>query len=351
MKRIKQSKNKKNFLKKIFIKFSRKLGFEIIDQNDLFLPTSNLFANQNLSKGNEYSINIPLGKVITKRKVNDLTIIVRSYTSTEVNRSEIMLDQNKERIFQNPKSEYTLRTINSLINSCNYALQNFGNINISLIITDDNSSETNLNLIKSLLKKAKFKCEIINLKKEEFNDLIKKQDINGKEISQAMASNMRNILKSIFLAKDNANDLVYFVEDDYIHEQSAINEMLFTYEKICSQVNNEIFLCPADYPYLYKNINEKTNIFIGNQRHWRTVKETLITFLTSKKMIVKYFDELKSMATVRHHPMEKKLHDIYEKELCLSPIPSLAMHATNINSSYGIPPNFDWKKNWEDNKI
>ena len=201
MKKIKHSNKKNSFLKKIFIKFCRKLGYEIIDQNNLFLPTSNLFANQNLSKSNEYSINIPLGKVTTKRKVNDLTIIVRSYTSTEVIRSEIMLDQNKERIFQNPKSEYTFRTINSLINSCNYALENFRNININLIITDDNSSEINLNQIKFLFKKAEFKCQLINLKKDEFNDLIKKQDINGKEISQAMVSNMRNILKSIFLAK------------------------------------------------------------------------------------------------------------------------------------------------------
>ena len=351
MKTIKQSTKNHSFLKKIFIKFCRKLGFEIIDQNDLFLPTLNLFANQNISKSNHYSINIPLGKVITKRKVNDLTIIVRAYTSAEVNRSKIMLDQNKDRIFKNPKVEYTLRTINSLINSCNHALLHFKKINFNLIITDDNSSETNLTKIKSLLTKAKFKSQLISLKKNEFDDLIKKHDINGKEISNAMISNMRNILKSIFLARDDASDLVYFVEDDYIHEPNAITEMLFTYEKICSQINNEIFLCPADYPYLYKKIDEKTNIFIGNQRHWRTVKETLITFLTSKKMIIKYFDELKAMATVRHHPMEKKLHDIYNKELCLSPIPSLAMHATNINSSYGIPPNFDWKKNWENNKI
>ena len=49
--------------------------------------------------------------------------------------------------------------------------------------------------------------------------------------------------------------------------------------------------------------------------------------------------------------MEKKLHEIYEKEYCFSPIPSLAMHTTNINSAYGIPPNYDWKKNWEDNEI
>ena len=37
----------------------------------------NLYADQNLSKQNLHAINIPLGKVNIKRKVNDLTIIVR----------------------------------------------------------------------------------------------------------------------------------------------------------------------------------------------------------------------------------------------------------------------------------
>ena len=348
--KIINNKNKKSFFKRLFIQCCRKLGYEIIDQNDLFLPTSNLFANQNLSKQNHYSINIPLGKVEIKRKVEDLTIIVRSYTSTEVNRSEVMLDQNKERVFNNPKIEYTLRTINSLIKSCNHAIENFKNIKINLIVTDDNSSKDNLNQIRSLLAKTKFKNNLVSLKSNEFEDLIKKKDVNGKEISKAMTSNMRNILKSIFLTKTDVGDLVYFVEDDYIHEENAISEMLYTYEKISTQIGRELFLCPADYPYLYRNL-EKTNIFIGNQRHWRTVKETLITFLTSKKMILKYLDDLITLGTIRHHPMEKKLHDIYQKELCLSPIPSLAMHATNVNSSYGIPPNFDWINNWENNKI
>ena len=68
-------------------------------------------------------------------------------------------------------------------------------------------------------------------------------------------------------------------------------------------------------------------------------------------MILNYFEEFKLMSTLRHHPMEKKLHDIYKKEFCLSPIPSLAMHSTNINSVYGIPPNYEWIKNWEENKV
>ena len=48
---------------------------------------------------------------------------------------------------------------------------------------------------------------------------------------------------------------------------------------------------------------------------------------------------------------DKKLHQIYEKEYCFSPIPSLAMHSTNINSVYGIPPNINWKKLWDENKV
>ncbi len=349
MKKISKKENK-NLFKKIFIQIARKLGYEIIDQNNLYIPTLKKTANDNLSKPGLSSITIPTGKVHITRKITDLTIIIRSYTSTEVEKSKVMLDQNKKRIFEFPKIEYTLRTINSLINSCNSALDIFQKIKIKLIITDDNSTKENLERISNLLRKANFETSIINLGKKEFSDVIVKNDTNNKPITDGMFSNMKNILKSIELAVDSANDLVYFLEDDYIHEKIALTEMLFTYEKISSQLNKDIFLCPADYPYLYSKL-ENSNIYIGNMRHWRSVNETLITFLTSKKMILKYLNELKSMATIRHHPMEKKLHEIYEKENCFSPIPSLAMHCTFINSTYGIPPIFDWKKIWDENEI
>ena len=132
-------------------------------------------------------------------------------------------------------------------------------------------------------------------------------------ITKNMISNMRNLFKSIEIAETEDTDLFYFLEDDYIHVREAITEMLFTYEKISSQLNQEIFLCPADYPYLYSSI-DNSKIFFGNMRHWRSVNETLITFLTSKKMINKYLGELKLMSTVRHHPMELKLHEIYKNE-------------------------------------
>ena len=348
--KISQNKNKKSFLQKLLIKLCRKVGYEIIDQNNLFVPSLKKFANQNLSNLQKDSISIPLGKVKITRKIKELSIIVRTYTSTEVEKSKIMLDQNKFRIFEKQKIEYTLRTINSLIISCKKALKNFKNFKINLVITDDNSSEENLSLIKKLINSSSLNYKIISLQKDKLNEMIKKKDEYGKDISEGMISNMRNILKSVLLTKDEVNDLVYFVEDDYIHDENAISEMLFAFERLTSQLGKDVFLCPADYPYLYNKI-EDTKIFLGNKRHWRTVKETLITFMTSKEMILKYWEDFIAMSTTRHHPMEKKLHEIYEKEYCLSPIPSLAMHATNINSAYGIPPNYDWIKNWEDNKI
>jgi len=345
-----KTNNNKNFLSKLFVKIIRKFGYEIIDQTNLEVPTSNSYAHENLSKSGNKSTTIPLGSTKITNKVNSLTIIIRSYTFGDVNDNKVMLDQSKKRIFEFPKIEYTLRTIKSIIRSCELAKKFFKDLKIKILITDDKSNEENLSKIKNLLKSTNIQSKIINLEENEFQNEISKTDTEGNEISKNMISNMRNILKSIEISENEESDLFYFLEDDYIHIEEAITEMLFTYEKISSQLNKELFLCPADYPYLYSTIDD-TKLFFGNMRHWRTINETLITFLTSKNMIKKYINELKLMGTKRHHPMETKLHEIYKKEYCLSPIPSIAMHTTNINTIYGLPPNFNWKKIWEENKL
>lgn len=348
--RKKIQSNKNTFLKRIFVKLCRIFNYEIIDQSNLEILTKNISANKNLSIHGKKSITVPLGVTNIKKHYNSLTIIIRSYSFGDVEGNKVMLDQNKKRIFEYPKIEYTLRTIKSIITSCEEALNHFKDFKFKIIVTDDRSTDENLKKINNLLNKTKITTQLINLKEDEFTDEIKDLDTNGNKISKNMISNMRNILKSIEISEKDDAELFYFLEDDYIHVKNSITELLYTYEKLASQLDRELFLCPADYPYLYSNI-EPTNVFFGNQQHWRSVKETLITFLTSKKMITKYLKELKLMGSLRHHPMEFKLHEIYEKEYCLSPIPSLSMHATNINSIYGVPPNFDWKKVWDENEI
>ena len=67
-------------------------------------------------------------------------------------------------------------------------------------------------------------------------------------------------------------------------------------------------------------------------------------------MIQKYWSKYTRMCEKEHLPFEKPLHEIYEKELCISPIPSLAIHFTNVNSVFGLSPNVDWKRVWDENE-
>jgi|TARA_B110000211_G_scaffold209570_1_gene247009 hypothetical protein len=340
MKNIKNS-NKTSILKKIFIKICRKLGYEIIDQNKFDIVTLDKKINEEISKIGKSSINLPLGIVKVTRKVKALDIIIRTCASVN------MLTQNKTRLFEKEKIEYTLRTIKSLLNAVNFGPQ-LKNLKINFKVIDHNSTKENLERINSIFKNFDARYTLINLDVSKFESKINKINQRDEKVTYNQMSNMANINQSLLETK-NSEDLIYFVEDDYIHKKNAINEMIFTYERIASQLNKEIILCPADYPYLYTKA-ELTQNYLGHEYHWRKVNETLCTFLTSKEIIDKYWDKYVSMCEREHAPFEKPLHDIYEKELCISPIPSLAIHCTNINSIFGLSPNVDWKKIWDENE-
>ena len=339
MKNIKNSK-KMGFLKKLFIKICRKLGFEIIAQNTFEIVTSGKKINEDISVIGEKSINLPLGIIKIKRKVKALDIIIRTCSSVN------MLTQTKNRIFEKDKIVYTAKTIRSLINSVKYDPQ-LEKISVKFKVIDHNSSDENLEKINSIFKNSKVKYDLHKLDLSKYEKNIEKINERGEEVSHNQMSNMANINQSLLESK-NSNDLVYFVEDDYLHKKEAISEMVFTYERLASQLDKEIIICPADYPYLYTQA-ELTQNFLGKKYHWRKVNETLCTFLTSKKIIEKYWDKYLSMCKKEHAPFEKPLHQIYEKELCISPIPSLAVHFTNVNSIFGLSPNVDWEKIWNEN--
>ena len=340
MREIKSKKN--NLFKKFFIKICRFFGVELIDQSNFSIPTSNKSMDDTLSVPGKKSITLPMGKINITRPVKSLNIILRTCMSVN------MLTQSKKRIFEKDKEEYTKRTLISLINSVHYAKDFFKDVKFKVHIIDHNSSKNQISDIRIILEKSNLNFEILNLKFEKFSNLIENINEEKKEVTNNQKSNMSNIHQSLILSKEVSEDLTYFVEDDYIHEKNSLAEMLFAYEKIASLTKKELIICPTDYPFLY-NQSEGTKIFLGDKKHWRQIDQTLCTFLTSKKIIDRYWDQIISMCKFEHYPFEKPLHNIYKKELCISPIPSLAIHFTNINSIYGLSPNVDWKRLWDEN--
>ena len=147
-------------MKKIFVKLARLFGFEIIDQNNFTSPSLNKELNKDLSIINEKSIVLPLGKVDITRKVKSLLIVLRMNTEVEI------WDQNKKRLFEHTKIEYSIRSINSLIKSIKFCQNKYPLIKIKTVIIEDHSKKENLKKINELIQNQNI--EIISLDHEKY---------------------------------------------------------------------------------------------------------------------------------------------------------------------------------------
>ena len=190
-------------MNKIFIKICRLLGYEILDQNNFSSPTLKKELNDDLSIINEKSIILPLGQVKITRKVNSILIILRMNTDIEI------WDQNKKRLFEFPKIEYSKRSVNSLVKSIQFCKKKYLNIKIKTIIIDDNSNKENLSKIEDIIRNEDI--EIISLNYSKYESKIIKQK------NTSTFANLASLMQSFEIGKEKGEDLIFFVEDDYLH--------------------------------------------------------------------------------------------------------------------------------------
>ena len=165
-------------MKKLFIKLIKLFGYEIIDQNKFVSPTLNKDLNEDLSIINKKSIVLPLGEVNITKKVNSILIIFRTNTDVEI------WDQNKKRLFEYPKIEYSVRSINSLIKAIDFCQIKYPKLRIKTIIIEDHSSNENLHKIKKLISGKNI--DILPLNHKKFEALIEAQ--KSKETFSNLAS-------------------------------------------------------------------------------------------------------------------------------------------------------------------
>ena len=175
---------KKSIIKKLFIKLSKVLGYEIIDQSDFSSPTLKKELNEDLSIINKKSIVLPLGEVKITKKVSTVLVIFRTNTDVEI------WDQNKKRLFEELKIEYSIRALKSLIRSINFSKTKYSNIKFKIIIVDDKSKEENLNKIKKLIDGSGLDISITPLNHEKYKDTIKQQK------NDQTFSNLASLLQS-----------------------------------------------------------------------------------------------------------------------------------------------------------
>ena len=184
-------------MKKLFIKICKLFGFEILDQNTFSSPTLEKKLNEELSIINEKSIILPLGEVKITKKISSILIILRMNTDVEI------WDQNKKRLFEMPKIEYSKRSINSLIKAIDYCKSKYSNIHIKTIIVDDNSNKENLSQIRKIIESKNIDIETLDYSK--YQNIIKKQK------NKETFANLASLLTCFEIGKEKGEDLIFFI--------------------------------------------------------------------------------------------------------------------------------------------
>lgn len=185
------------------------------------------------------------------------------------------------------KKECILRCLNSLIIN----LQEVESKHLHII--DDGSSEDTIEKIKLMIQPYSFvSLQILSPRNEEVSP--KKKSRYSVKVAYDYIYNIPD------------DDLVYIVEDDYLHCPGSITEMIQTWNYLTTISPVDIGIFPQDFNQLYYEpsfpFNEsyvKPCIVIPTEnRYYRTTWYTHESFMIQSKIFKKYKEHFDSLLTI-----------------------------------------------------
>jgi hypothetical protein len=232
------------------------------------------------------------------------------------------------------KAELLLGCVTSLVNASNQVLSH----TIHFKVLDDNSSQETLNQLHSLFKQSKHSYEFVKL------------DGTGHHYTA---------LKQFELCRDSNVDLVYSIEDDYLHcptaLKEALDEFIFLQQKYPIEKQLCLFLWDSPEDYEAKHLSPEL-IMRGKYRHWRTGWFTTYSFMTSPMIFRTYWNLFETLATQYQEwdgtgDKNDTIHEgntickIWETDVMrINPISSLTLH---LQGRLEEDPYIDWRYWWK----
>lgn len=230
-----------------------------------------------------------------------------------------------------PKSELLKGCVSSLINSCK-------NIEgLKFTVFDDHSTSETLNWLNEKLEQSNLNYELISLNEKGYNN---------------------SSFKQWERCRDSDYELVYSIEDDYLHTPTAIQELIDSYYIFCDRLKkDQIILYPFDEPSEYNPPQRKDFIVHGSNRHWRTGIFTTQVLFCQPKVFKEYWEIFEVLALKYNGDYLKPRVEHYEESntiwklwtegpfLRFNPIPSLALH---MQFDQQKDPFIDWQYWWKE---
>lgn len=241
------------------------------------------------------------------------------------------------------KQQCVIRCLNSLVKS----LKQSG-FNYKIKIIDDGSTQETIDTIKKIAPEA---------------DLTIAEQVNeaGMEIRQKSRRTLKMAYDYIMTLPDD--ELVYIVEDDYLHYDNSIFVMVNSWDYFTYLFPDKtVGIFPQDFRQLYfdpKNPFNETYVkdcivIPGPERYFRSTWFTHESFMVPINLIKNHqetFYKLLDIGTIDGHWEGNTISNVWNRSdvLIMMPMGTLAIHLGNSNDiSYYVG---DWTKLWEENKI
>jgi glycosyltransferase involved in cell wall biosynthesis len=229
------------------------------------------------------------------------------------------------------KRELVKGCVKSLINSCKDVKD------LKLTVLDDHSTEETVLWLQRELNKSGLVFDFVRLEKTGYNHSSHEQWKR---------------------CRDSNYDLVYSVEDDYLHVHTAIQEMIDSYYIFVERLKrDEIVLYPFDEPSEYNPPQRRDFIVHGSNRHWRTgIFTTQVLFCQPKVfrhnweifevLALKYNGDYLNPRT-EHYEESNTIWKLWNEGpfLRFNPIPSLALH---MQFEQQKDPYIKWETWWKE---
>jgi len=230
-----------------------------------------------------------------------------------------------------PKNDIVVGCTRSLVNS----IKNVRDVLIKLTVLDDSSSEETVSKIKQII-----------------------EEVNGEFISLPEQGYNYSAHQQWLLCRDSHADLVYSVEDDYLHQPSAIQEMIDSFYTFSDRLKrDDIVLYPFDEPSEYNPPSRTDFIVHGSNRHWRTGVFTTNVLFTTPQIFKSNWGLFETLALkyngnylkprTEHYEESNTIWNIWldNRAIRFNPIPSLALH---LQFDQQKDPFIKWETWWDE---
>ena len=223
----------------------------------------------------------------------NIEIILRTHDQSNVH-------GDRPRIINVPKADMVKKCALSLKNSIDQVKDH----NITLTIWDDRSSKDTVNFLKNI-----------------------------GEVQNTPAPGNNASMKAVFnQAKNSSNDLIYCVEDDFLHYPEALAEMIEFYQLAKEKGIPQLAVYPYDELFSYGVVRpmEQCLVVHSKNRHWRTNHYTTGTILCPPSVFQDYWPKWDKFSDYGKDPTvceDNTINLIWRHNVKLfSPLPSLAVH-------------------------